>query len=55
MEMPVEYAVARARAQSEGSWAVDNQYSFMGAAAVVVGVGAAIASIPDVFCYGNRK
>jgi hypothetical protein len=46
MEMPVEHAVAQARAQSEGSWAVDNQYSFMGAAAVAIGVGAAIASIP---------
>ncbi len=47
MEMPVEHAVARARAQSEGSWAVNSRYSFIGAAAVVIGVVAAIASIPD--------
>jgi hypothetical protein len=44
--MPVEHAVDRARAQSEGSWAVDNRYSLIGAAAVIIGVGAAIASIP---------
>jgi hypothetical protein len=46
MKMPVEHAAARVRAQSEDSWAVDHQYSLIGAAAVVIGVGAAIASIP---------
>src|ERR1700751_2267054 len=45
MKMGVEHAVARAR--SERSWAADNRYAFIGAVAVVIGVVAAVASIPD--------
>jgi hypothetical protein len=43
MEMGAEHAIAR----SERSWAVNSQYAFIGAVAVVVGVVAAVASIPD--------
>jgi len=45
MEMGAEHAVARAR--SERSWAVNNRWAFIGAVAVVIGVVAAVASIPD--------
>jgi hypothetical protein len=35
------------RALSKHSWAVNNRYAFVGAAAVLIGVLAAVASIPD--------
>src|SRR6266566_3545128 len=45
MEMGVEHAVARAR--SERAWALNSRSAFIGAVAVVIGVVAAVASIPD--------
>ena len=45
MEMLVEHAVAGAR--SEPFWAVNNRSAIIGAGAVVIGIVAALASIPD--------